>query len=48
MKEQEISSRGGGKALSVLFVHFKAGSEILPVRSGATELRVLKALKVEC
>jgi hypothetical protein len=31
-----------------IFVHYKAASEFLPVRSGATELRVFNVLKVEC
>jgi hypothetical protein len=35
------------KALSVPFLIFKAGSEILPVRSGAAKLDALKAFSVE-
>jgi hypothetical protein len=41
-------ARDALKLLLCIFVHFKAGRELLPVRSGATKLRVLKVLKVEC
>jgi hypothetical protein len=36
--DEASSHAGRGKTLSAFFVHFKAGSEILPVRSGAAEL----------
>jgi hypothetical protein len=37
-------SLGVAKLFQCLFVHFKAGSELLPVRSGVAKLKALKVI----
>jgi hypothetical protein len=48
MKKSGTSSQGRSKALSGPFLYFEAGSDLLPVHSGAAKLRALKVFSVEC
>jgi hypothetical protein len=48
LRNQEPHRRGRSKALSVPFLSFEAGSDLLPVRSGAAKFDALKAISVEC
>jgi hypothetical protein len=39
---------GGAVKLFLCFFDFEAGSDLLPVRSGAAKFDALKAISVEC